>query len=107
MHCLLMEDIRRIYTTFILGAALLEFRTRTDSFGHDPLDLHENSQMLISKRNPLNKINVNKNGTLKAFTRQERPLRFGCLTSISLALAKLSRAALKETKTSLSPLIES
>ena len=41
------------------------------------------------------------------FTRQERALRFGCLTSISLALAKLSRATLKETKTSLSPLFES
>ena len=41
------------------------------------------------------------------FTRQERALRFGFLTSISLALAKLSRATLKETKTSLSPLFES
>lgn len=32
--------LRRIYTTFILGTALLNFGTRADSFGHGPLDLH-------------------------------------------------------------------
>ena len=29
---------RRIYTTFILGTALLNFGPRADSFGHGPLD---------------------------------------------------------------------
>ena len=31
---------RRIYTTIILGTALLNFGTRANSFGHGPLDLH-------------------------------------------------------------------
>ena len=29
---------RRIYTTFILGTALLNFGPRADNFGHGPLD---------------------------------------------------------------------
>ena len=32
--------VRRIYTTIILGTALLNFGTRANSFGHCPLDLH-------------------------------------------------------------------
>ena len=30
----------RIYTTIILGMALLNFGTRANSFGHGPLDFH-------------------------------------------------------------------
>ena len=37
----LWGDLRRIYTTFILGAALQNFGTRANSFGHGPLDLHD------------------------------------------------------------------
>ena len=33
-------ELRRIYTTIILGTALLNFGTRANSFGHGPLDLH-------------------------------------------------------------------
>ena len=33
-------ELRRIYTTIILGTALLNFGTRANSFGHCPLDLH-------------------------------------------------------------------
>lgn len=33
-------NARRIFTTFILGTALLNFGARTDSFGHGQLDLH-------------------------------------------------------------------
>ena len=32
---------RPIYTTFILGTALLNFGTWANSFGHGPLDLHD------------------------------------------------------------------
>ena len=35
------QNIRRIYTTFILGTALQNFGTRANSFGHGPLDLHD------------------------------------------------------------------
>ena len=37
---LFATDLRRIYTTFILGTALQNFGTRANSFGHGPLDLH-------------------------------------------------------------------
>ena len=32
------SEERRIYTTFILGTALLNFGPRADNFGHSPLD---------------------------------------------------------------------
>ena len=39
--CTFLPNLRRIYTTFILGTALQNFGTRANSFGHGPLDLHD------------------------------------------------------------------
>ena len=45
--------MRRIYTTFILGMALLNFGTRVDNFGHGPLDfcrVNTNFSEVVSAR---------------------------------------------------------
>ena len=35
------ENLRRIYTTFVLGTALQNSGTRANRFGNGPLDLHD------------------------------------------------------------------